>query len=1146
MIRRLSLLFSLLMGLSATVSALPVSYYASSSRLAGGNWVKIRTDKEAIYQFTYDQLRGMGFSNPQKVQVYGYGALTLVGNQFSQITPDDLQPIATRHTADGRILFFGEGDVCVSGNNVNRSNAYFTYRRSQADRYSYYFLSDAEDVTSLPMRAQGVQKFDSAGNPIETASHLHIDWQEDELQNPSEGGVTFHGKKYSPGDQVPFSFHIKNYRPLDSTTNFANGSFAYVFALSTPVMTSLSASASSNVELVQTSATLNSPAVVSANSTVAYENATGWLPFTSSDSDPLQDSEVTFTVSIPTANTDKLTYTAADRVYLTYPRANVLDAEDPYLVMNLMDGRNYMGHSFVFEGVMPGDVEMWNIDTPTAINSYPPVYDAERDLTKFILDRQSFRAVAFNPTYTFPTPEVVESVEPQDLHAASTPDMLLITTAELLPYAERIAALHRTYQDMDVLVVEHNLIFNEFSSGARSSMAYRRMAKMFYDRDPKKFKHVFFFGPSSYDNRCIEVTQADRLVSHPQPDAKQSNNAILNYPIDSFFGMLNDKFSTDNSIEVEPVQVAVGRVPALNVSQAATYVDKVERYFKNPLPAKAYARTLLIGGAGDNDTHGLHQLEVRDTMSACRKDFAHTYVSFELLPKNGTGESMIANALTEGVGYMTYSGHGGPTYIDGFDVTTVNSLHYDSYPFVMLASCDQFAFDRMHGGLVEAMLFERDGGAIGGFAAARSVYISYNQMSCLPTAVAYANAKPGAVYGDLFKTARNSVISGYKDGSIKINSPTIVFRNMLAYNLAGDPALPLRVPERKAAVTKMGQTGAGKLSIAPFVPTTVEGCIYGSNGAVDASFNGTAEITLYDGAHDCYIMGVKRPLGNNMIQENDTITFDNDVLSVVSAKVVNGKFTAEMSVPNPTYPDGLSRMLVTATSDDGTGAMGTMDNVKVTAYDENEAVTDFKAPVIKQFYLTDADKVPASEINGSGYVVAVIDPTAEGLNFRTGTVASSPRMIVDGLAPSSIAGSCFVFQENGEYIMTYPVSNLSEGAHTVELLLASNAGMAANAKLDFNVITRSLTPEVVVAESPASTQATIDVQGAGVEYSRMLISDERGNTVFSVENPRFPYQWNLKDAAGSAVADGTYKVSVLVRNGRYYGHSAQSQIVVLR
>ena len=135
MIRRLSLLFSLLMGLSATVSALPVSYYASSSRLAGGNWVKIRTDKEAIYQFTYDQLRGMGFSNPQKVQVYGYGALTLVGNQFSQITPDDLQPIATRHTADGRILFFGEGDVCVSGNNVNRSNAYFTYRRSQADRY---------------------------------------------------------------------------------------------------------------------------------------------------------------------------------------------------------------------------------------------------------------------------------------------------------------------------------------------------------------------------------------------------------------------------------------------------------------------------------------------------------------------------------------------------------------------------------------------------------------------------------------------------------------------------------------------------------------------------------------------------------------------------------------------------------------------------------------------------------------------------------------------------------------------------------------------------------------------------------------------------------------------------------------------------
>jgi len=49
------------------------SRYASKSVLSEGRWVKVSVDKTGIYKLTYAELRKMGFSNPDKVSVHGYG-----------------------------------------------------------------------------------------------------------------------------------------------------------------------------------------------------------------------------------------------------------------------------------------------------------------------------------------------------------------------------------------------------------------------------------------------------------------------------------------------------------------------------------------------------------------------------------------------------------------------------------------------------------------------------------------------------------------------------------------------------------------------------------------------------------------------------------------------------------------------------------------------------------------------------------------------------------------------------------------------------------------------------------------------------------------------------------------------------------------
>ena len=64
----------LAMALPARVSALDLSTYAEKSRLAEGNWVKISVDASGVYLLTNTQLRQMGFSDPSKVKIFGYGA----------------------------------------------------------------------------------------------------------------------------------------------------------------------------------------------------------------------------------------------------------------------------------------------------------------------------------------------------------------------------------------------------------------------------------------------------------------------------------------------------------------------------------------------------------------------------------------------------------------------------------------------------------------------------------------------------------------------------------------------------------------------------------------------------------------------------------------------------------------------------------------------------------------------------------------------------------------------------------------------------------------------------------------------------------------------------------------------------------------
>ena len=81
--------------------------YVPSSVLASGQWVKVHIDSTSVYRIDYHTLREWGFTEPEKVRVFGYGSVEQA--HLLDTAPDDLPPVAVHHSGDA-LYFYGEGD----------------------------------------------------------------------------------------------------------------------------------------------------------------------------------------------------------------------------------------------------------------------------------------------------------------------------------------------------------------------------------------------------------------------------------------------------------------------------------------------------------------------------------------------------------------------------------------------------------------------------------------------------------------------------------------------------------------------------------------------------------------------------------------------------------------------------------------------------------------------------------------------------------------------------------------------------------------------------------------------------------------------------------------------------------------------------
>lgn len=1126
-----SVLTGLLISCITTIAgAYPSSYYASRSRLNNGRWVKIKVSNVGMHQITHAQLREMGFNDPSRVNVYGYGGALLTDNTFSSSLPDDLpaQPVLR---TDDKIIFYGESDVRydISG------DAYTAKRlRNYYASAGYYFLSDA---TAGESAEPEMIPYNNASSS-EIDYHNSIQYIEKEVTCPANSGARFFGTNFLNEARQTFSFNAPD--PYEPSSYI--GAFRYEFAANSSNSLGLSVETGDII----TTYVANREAQAIKSSKIYYTTKDGIIKFMMNEQEA--DSVYTFTCSIP--DDKKYSFAAIDYATFAYYRHNNITGYPQLrMVFREVNTSNY----FTITGGNE-NTQVWNVTEPHNVFAYTTRYNETEKTISATFEKKYSQStnghayiIAFNPDSELYPVEYEKEISNQDIHSMSTPDMLIITNATMRKYAEDLAQAHRECQGIDVIVLDQEEIFNEFSSGTPSGMAYRRVAKMFYDRDASRFRHLMLFGGGTFDNRSVIIDNRDNLLTYQCEDIYMMNSPSTSYCADSYFGMLGDDF-TISDIHIAPMLIGVGRIPVVDEKDAASVTAKVIDYLKNPPLDASANKALLLADDGDYDGHMLQVEELCDTILGIAPHVTITKAYNSMYPwyHNDAlqARNVIIQTLSNGVRYFGYTGHGSAT---GFakeflwKKEYVKSIGYNTPPIAMLSTCDALAFDRSDNGIGETMLYQENGGCIAVVGAARTVYKDFNQYLNLAFAAELYSAAPGDCLGDAYRKAHNRAATAHSDSKLGINT--------LCYNLAGDPALPLYTPEYKVKTTHINgdivdnDNDSTLHTIYPLSKNHIQGLITDTEGNTLNSFNGTVTLTVYDAPYE---------ISTYVRETSDTsriILRDEDILTETTVEVINGTFDAEIITPESLRPEKASHISYYAVSDDRKRqANGTFNQLSINNYDDTKALDDTTAPVISEFYINEPSFCNGDLVNSNIVIYATILPDESGLNKTTATIGVGTKLTLDGEKSYPYIRSTLITDMDGYTTITFPINDLEDGHHTLTLSVSDNAGNRSEQELSFTVINSSAQAVLVIAEEPARTEANLSLEHNFVyePKGRLVIEDAAGNTVFTKENCSFPYTWNLHDSNGNTVADGNYNCYAILNGNKQYGSTPKTRLIVIK
>ena len=1031
---QLERLISFTVGTTATnnlvTSQAASQVYASNSVLSSGNWYKIGVARDGMYRLSASTLSSMGLSpgsfDPRNLRVYGNGG-GMLPEANAVFRRDDLveNPIFVFGESDGSfdandyVLFYGEG---AHKWRFNAANGQYQHEYNLYADTNYYFIT----VAGAP--GQRVQNLAAPGPATNTAtSYDAITQHQSDERNLIRSGRKWYGELFDLDLSRNFSFQLPNLitsEPIRIRTAVAARSLG---------------AASSFV--VRANGSVVNTIPINAVTSYYLDNF-------------MREAMVDATYA---ANSNNIT------INLTYNKPN--NFSQGWLDYIELQGRadlnmNGQTGSFIFSdknSVAVGQRTQFDV---AGINTSHEVWDVT-DLANtrrmaltssargaaFVAATDSLRTFMVFTGANFPAPILVEQVGNQNLHASANIDMVIIAPSAFLNQANQLASLHQQRDNITSLVVTPMQVYNEFSSGRQDITAIRALVKMLYDRaaSGEEPRFLLLLGSASYDYKHRLAGNANWVPTFQSPN---SNDPLLSYCADSYFGLLDDSegaFAVNGS---DRMDVAIGRLPAKNAQQAQQMVDKIRGYLDAGNSGDWKNQILLVADDEDGNLH-LDDTEImaahinaKYPVGRIQKVYFDAYRQVSRpggtrFPEVNRDINARMNLGALIVGYM---GHGG---INGWAeerVLTIPEIQAwnsgSKLPMMLTATCEFTRYDNpTFTSAGEWVLLNPVGGAIALMTTTRVTFTNFNFS--LST----------RVYRDeLFRRSA----SGYQTlGEVFMNAsnPELSAVNTRNFCLLGDPALTLAYPEEVAEVASINNVQVNPVpdTLRALARVTITGDMRDRAGQLLNNFTGVLTPTVLDKPSQI------NTLVNDAGSRLTTYSEYRNVIYRGRATISNGQWSFTFIVPRDiAYNYGFGRINLHATNN-LTDAAGDFRNVIVGGTDTN-FLPDAIGPEIK-LYMNDRSFVNGGITNQSPLFFAQLSDIS-GINTVGSGIGRDITLIRNQEINSPIILNQFYEASLDDYTrgeIRYPFFQLEPGNYGLSMKVWDVHNNSGEASLDFVV-----------------------------------------------------------------------------------------------
>ncbi|NQV53313.1 MAG: type IX secretion system sortase PorU [Flavobacteriales bacterium] len=1111
--------------------------WEATSVLASGDWVKVATSSDGVYQLTYKDLQGY-WSNlspfpSSLLRLYGTAAGMLKMKNSAE-RPDDLEPISIR-VEDGGDGTFGAGDyfLFAGADQVvwELKNDRFRHELNPFADSVYYFIN----LEGVGQSSRITTITESAAAIVQTSSYDFVDFHEEDISNLIKSGRVWYGEQLGTITELDFGFSVPQ---IDkSVAVHVRAEYA---ARSIGV---------SGVEL-----RLSLPNQGGAADTASVAPVADFYGALYADDGVLD-------LAVQPRDGDLLTKISLNKgsnllatAWIDYIEINArrnLTFLDPFMFFRDKESIG-AGNvtSFTIQAKAP--ITIWDVTDPHDVREMVLSGNVQTGF-RFKRETSVLREFVCFDGESFLKPRFSKRVPNQDLHAAENVDYLVVAHPSFVGQAEQLANYHETVDGFNTLVITPDQAYNEFSGGAQDITAIKEFIRMLYfeglESGGRPIRYVLLYGDASYDYKNRISGNSNLVPTHQMYTSLSPTGSIAS---DDFFGLLDDD---EGEAAADYLDIGVGRLPVRSKKEADDVVKKILAYSNSSASFGEWRN--VVAFVADDAEPGL--VFMRDFENNGKIGLRIDTSTFEIITRklyldsykqqSGSGgerypegADAISDQVNKGALMMYYIGHGGElgwAHERILEVPTINKWeNLPRMPLFITATCEFSRFDdprRTSGG--EYALLNPNGGGVALLSTTRAVYAGPNLTLTKKFTEQAFNADNVLIprLGDLVLQTKIQTLDVGEFSQF----------NSRSFALLGDPALRLAQPVFDAIITEIPDT------IRALEKVRISGYVADSNGVKVEGFNGIVYPSVFDKESEL------QTLSNDGLGPFDYKEWKN-VIFRGKASVKNGEFSFEFVAPKDINRKfGIGRVNIYAEGG-SIDAHGDFRDFIIGGLSKNP-IQDEEGPLVDLF-MNDAKFVFGGLTDEHPDLYAEVSDE-NGINMVGSGIGHDITAVLDNVTSNTIILNDYYEAKIDSYTegaIRFPFSDLEEGRHSLKLQVWDVNNNPGEAYTEFVVASSEELALEHVLNYPnpftTKTQFFFEHNKPGQQLDVSIdVFTVAGKLVKSLGGDYFsdgfrvgPIDWNGRDEFDDQLAKGVYLYKVAVKTPTGESVEKFERLVLLR